>query len=219
MITADATPRGMLYHRECSTGLHRLQDEKAATDLQKEASRSHAHSDGTQNSVRRPAVAGLHKARCPQQQPQWQHLKTFSSADAWAPHGPSGPAALGVGPSVCPIPALCWVTLKFENHCPTCYFPSSPKTQLGFSKFSLQCVMQVAIQSVGALESSLHPSIGGSDGKKFVCNAGDPGLMPGSERSPGKGNGNPLQCSGLENSVDTGAWQAQSMGPQRVRHD
>ena len=82
MITADATPRGMLYHGECSTGLHRLQDKKAATDLQKEASRSHAHSDGTQNSVHRLAVAGLHKGRCPPQQPQWQHLQTFSSADA-----------------------------------------------------------------------------------------------------------------------------------------
>ena len=79
--------------------------------------------------------------------------------------------------------------------------------------------MQVSIQSVVALESSLHPSTGGSDGKKSVCNGGDPGLMLGSERSPGKGNGNPLQGSGLENSMDRGAWQAQSMGPQRVRHD
>ena len=34
-------------------------------------------------------------------------------------------------------------------------------------------------------------SPGGSDGKKSTCNAGDPGLTPGSERSPGRGNGNP----------------------------
>ena len=53
---------------------------------------------------------------------------------------------------------------------------------------------------------------GVSDGKESACNAGDPGLMPGSERSPGKMNGNPLQCSGLENSMDRGGWQAQSMG-------
>ena len=37
---------------------------------------------------------------------------------------------------------------------------------------------------------------------------GDPGLMPGSGRSPGEGNGNPFQCSCLENSMDGGAWQA-----------
>ena len=45
---------------------------------------------------------------------------------------------------------------------------------------------------------------GGSDGKEAACNAGDPG----SERSPGEGNGNPLQYSGLENSMDRGAWPA-----------
>ena len=37
---------------------------------------------------------------------------------------------------------------------------------------------------------------------------GDPGLIPGLERSPGEGNGNPLQCSCLENSMDRVAWQA-----------
>jgi len=46
----------------------------------------------------------------------------------------------------------------------------------------------------------------GSDGKEFACNAGDPGLIPGSGRSPGEGNGNPLQYSCLENSMDGGAW-------------
>ena len=40
---------------------------------------------------------------------------------------------------------------------------------------------------------------GGSDGKEFACNAGDPGLIPGLGRSPGEGNGNPLQYSCLEN--------------------
>ena len=40
---------------------------------------------------------------------------------------------------------------------------------------------------------------GGSDGEESVCNAGDPGLIPGSGRSPGEGNGNPLQYSCLEN--------------------
>ena len=43
---------------------------------------------------------------------------------------------------------------------------------------------------------------GGSDGKASACNMGDPGLIPGLGRSPGEGNGNPLQYSCLENSVD-----------------
>ena len=42
----------------------------------------------------------------------------------------------------------------------------------------------------------------GSDSKKSACNAGDLGLIPRSGRSPGEGNGNPLQYSGLENSTD-----------------
>ena len=49
---------------------------------------------------------------------------------------------------------------------------------------------------------------GGSEGKVSACNVGDPGLIPGFVRSPGKGNGNLLQYSGLENPMDRGAWQA-----------
>ena len=47
---------------------------------------------------------------------------------------------------------------------------------------------------------------GGSDGKASANNAGDPGSNPGSERSPGEGNGNSLQYSCLENPMDGGAW-------------
>ena len=43
---------------------------------------------------------------------------------------------------------------------------------------------------------------GGSDGKESACSAGDLGLIPGLGRSPGEGNGYPLQYSGLENSMD-----------------
>ena len=46
---------------------------------------------------------------------------------------------------------------------------------------------------------------GGSDGKASVCNAGDPGSIPGLGRSPGEGNGKPLQYSCLENPMDGGA--------------
>ena len=50
--------------------------------------------------------------------------------------------------------------------------------------------------------------IGGSDGKEYACNVGDPGSIPGSGGSPGEGNDNPFQCSCLENSMDRGAWWA-----------
>ena len=49
---------------------------------------------------------------------------------------------------------------------------------------------------------------GASDGEDSACNAGDLGLIPGSGRPPGEGNGNPLQYSCLDKSMDRGAWQA-----------
>jgi len=52
----------------------------------------------------------------------------------------------------------------------------------------------------------LAPTLGGSEVKASACNVGDLGLIPGSERSPGEGNGTPLQYSCLENPMDGGAW-------------
>ena len=49
---------------------------------------------------------------------------------------------------------------------------------------------------------------GGSDGKESACNVGDLGSIPGFGRSLGQGHGNPLRYFCLENSKDTGAWQA-----------
>ena len=49
---------------------------------------------------------------------------------------------------------------------------------------------------------------GGADDKESAYNIGDPGLIPGSGRSPGEGNGNSLQYSCLENSMDREAWYA-----------
>ena len=60
---------------------------------------------------------------------------------------------------------------------------------------------------------------GGSNGKESACNVGDVGLIPGSGRSPGKGNVYPLQYSCLENSMDGEPGGLQSMGLQRVGHD
>ena len=56
-------------------------------------------------------------------------------------------------------------------------------------------------------------------GKESAGQAGDMGSIPGSARSPGVGNGNPLQYSCLENPMNRGAWQATVHGLQRVRHD
>ena len=58
---------------------------------------------------------------------------------------------------------------------------------------------------------------GGSDGKGSACNAGDPGSIPASGRSPGEGNGNPLQNSCLENPMDRGAWWATVHGVAKSR--
>ena len=58
---------------------------------------------------------------------------------------------------------------------------------------------------------------GGSDGKESACNAGDPGLIPRWRRSPGEGNGSPLQYSRLENPMNGGAWWATVHGITKNR--
>ena len=58
---------------------------------------------------------------------------------------------------------------------------------------------------------------GGSDGKASAYNAGDPGSIPGSGRSSGEGNGNPLPHSCLENCMDGGAWRATVHGVAKSR--
>ena len=58
---------------------------------------------------------------------------------------------------------------------------------------------------------------GGSDVKASACNAGYLGSIPGWERSPGEGNGNPLQYSCLENPMDGGAWWATVHGVTKSR--
>ena len=57
----------------------------------------------------------------------------------------------------------------------------------------------------------------GSDGKESTYNAGDPSLIPGSGRSPGEGNGNPLQDSCLDNPMEREAWQAAVHGVAKSR--
>ena len=57
---------------------------------------------------------------------------------------------------------------------------------------------------------------GGSDGKGFDCNAGDWGSIPGLGRSPGEGNGYPLQYSWLGNPMHGGAWRASLLGHKEL---
>ena len=97
---------------------------------------------------------------------------------------------------------------------------------------------KISIYSIPSFTLSKHllNFPGGSDGKASAYNAGDLGLIPGSGRSPGEGNGthsnvlaatpspgeghgNPLQYSCLENPMDRGSWQATVHGVTRVRHD
>ena len=63
------------------------------------------------------------------------------------------------------------------------------------------------------LEITYSP--GGSDGKESACSVRDPGLIPGSGRSPGEGNGYQLQYSCLEHSTDRAAWWATVHGVRK----
>ena len=76
--------------------------------------------------------------------------------------------------------------------------------------------MALFLRSVAMKQGNLHiTNIDGSVVQKLPANAGDgghEGLLPGSGRSPGEGNGYPLQSSFLENPMDRGAWQATVLG-------
>ena len=79
-------------------------------------------------------------------------------------------------------------------------------------------IMEISERSCQVSKESLgfpHSSVG----KESACKAGDLGLMSGMGRSPGEGNGNPLQYSCLGNLMDRGAWQAAVLGVARIGHD
>ena len=74
------------------------------------------------------------------------------------------------------------------------------------------------IRNISSLRSSGSDFPGDSDGKESACNAEDRGSIPGSGRSPGEGNVNPLQYSPLETPMDRGARWVTVHGVTRVRH-
>ena len=87
--------------------------------------------------------------------------------------------------------------------CHTCCFLMDLLTWKGYSPYHLK-ILGLSSCSVG---------------KSSACNTGDPGLIPGSRRSRGEGNGNPLQYSCLENPMDRGDWWATVYGVARVGHN
>ena len=92
----------------------------------------------------------------------------------------------------------------------------SPQSTDDMYVFCVLCVNKkktIALMGNGILFGIHVPDFpGGSDGKASVYNAEDSGSIPGSGRSAGGGNGNPLQYSCLENPMDRGAWWATGHG-------
>ena len=86
------------------------------------------------------------------------------------------------------------------------------------------CILSVFTLYVDCLKKLLsgHCNIlgfpGGLDSKEAACSAGDLGSIPELARSPGEGNGNTVQYSGLENPMDRGTWQATVHGVAIVGH-
>ena len=81
-------------------------------------------------------------------------------------------------------------------------------TQCRLNKLNPKKDLEVSLEVYGGFPPS-------SVSKETACNAGDLGSMPGSGKSPGEGNGNPLQYSCLGNPMVRGAWQATVLGALR----
>ena len=94
------------------------------------------------------------------------------------------------------------------------FFSAQLSSQSNFKKWKLTGRMSWVLDLLSLQSLRLSQWL---SGKEFACNAGDTGLIPGSGRSPGVGNGNPLQNSCLENPINRGAWWV--TGLQRIRHD
>ena len=93
-----------------------------------------------------------------------------------------------------------------------CGFSFGPQSCTG-RQLPLLCWMEA--KCIAVSEEAVYRGIssklgfhGGPYGKESTCNVGDLALIPGLGRSPGEGNSHPRQYSGLENSMDRGAWQA-----------
>ena len=91
----------------------------------------------------------------------------------------------------------------------------APPTSPALAPAAACCRFSECLQAFGQAEPSAckhHSSVS----KESACNATDPGSIPGLGRSPGEGNGSPLQYSCLENPMDRGDWQATTHGVARI---
>ena len=118
---------------------------------------------------------------------------------------------------VCPGPGVLWrhcfrsqVIPSHQQNALTWAFTSLIK---GFSSSSVPHFLYKSLRKRVVVWTLVSPI----SHKVSACNEGDPGLIPGLGRSPGEGNGNPLQYSCLENSMDWGAWWATVHGVAKSR--
>ena len=98
-------------------------------------------------------------------------------------------------------------------------FPMSQLFAWGGQSIGVSALALVLPMNIHVICGMLECFPGGAEVKASACNVGDLGLTPGSGRSPGEGDGNPLQYSCLENPMDRGAWWATVHGSQRVGCD
>ena len=94
------------------------------------------------------------------------------------------------------------IPLCREGHCGTEWLCPLPKVTALDGGGARTQGQEATAGLTGVPSSQLGPPCCGSAGKESACNAGDLGLIPVLGRSPGEGNGYPLQYSGLENSMD-----------------
>ena len=100
-------------------------------------------------------------------------------------------------------------TTQYTSHPQVPYLRTQLNLDLKYLKNEISRKQNLNLFCFGNYLHSIYNVLdfpGGSDGKASVYNAGDPGSIPGSGRSPGEGNGNPLQYYCLENPMDRGAW-------------
>ena len=115
--------------------------------------------------------------------------------------------------SLCYFDTLTWHTvshlwLRYFVHFSHFTLPISTPTPGSWSTFAGQRGKPITHQYIEGFPD-------GSDSERVCLQCGRPGSIPWSGRSPGEGNGNPLQCSCLENPTDGGAWQATVPGVPR----
>ena len=122
------------------------------------------------------------------------------------PHGQSTPGL----PVPLYLPEFAQVRVHWIGDAIQPYHPLLPSSPFAFNLFQHQGLFQWV---------SYMGFPGGSEVKASPCSAGDLGSIPESGRSPGEGNGNPLQYSCLENPMGEEPGGLQSMGSQRVRHN